>query len=73
MSVYFLQANSRQWTESRCMNVSRFLLGATVFRSSSSDRRLNPLEVIVVVGGVGVEGILSSVEVSYVIIISRTF
>ena len=63
--VYFLQANTLQWTESISLNVPRFLCGATVLRSPGPDnKKLFLNEVIFVAGGVGSEGILSSVEVS---------
>ena len=57
-----LDAETYQWSESCSLNVSRFLSGSAVLRSPSSPSgRQN--EVIYVVGGVGSDGILSSVEV----------
>ena len=46
------------------MNVPRFLAGTTVYRSRDSEKDSFEREVIYVVGGVGGDGILSSVEVS---------
>ena len=48
------------------MNAPRFLAGSTVLRSPSPSKNASDREVIYVVGGVGNEGLLSSVEVTRV-------